>query len=100
MAASCAGVVKVYATPAGEVPALKGVDLEFPAAAVSAVVGPSGSGKSSLLRIVAGFDRPTAGSVRIGGVETGALRQRELRSLRRSLIGYVFQRPADNLVAY
>jgi len=92
--------VKVYATPAGEVPALKGVDLEFPASAMSAVVGPSGSGKSSLLRIVAGFDRPTAGSVQIGGVDTGPLHQRELRTLRRSLVGYVFQRPADNLIPY
>jgi ABC-type lipoprotein export system ATPase subunit len=100
IAASCTGVVKVYQGPAGEVPALKGVDVELPASAVTALVGPSGSGKSSLLRILAGFDRPTAGSVVIGGIETNGLRPSALRSIRRRTIGYVFQRPADNLVSY
>jgi putative ABC transport system ATP-binding protein len=99
-AAWCIGVVKVYQGPAGEVSALKGVDVELPASAVTALVGPSGSGKSSLLRILAGFDRPTAGSVVIGGVETNGLRPSALRSLRRGTIGYVFQRPADNLISY
>ena len=100
IAAACTGVVKVYAGSAGEVTALKGVDVEIRDAAVTALVGPSGSGKSSLLRILAGFDRPTAGSVRIGGVETNGMRPSELRALRRRTIGYVFQRPADNLVSY
>jgi putative ABC transport system ATP-binding protein len=99
-AASCSGIVKVYEGSAGEVSALKGVDIEAPAAAVTGLAGPSGSGKSSLLRILAGFDRPTAGSVRIGGIETNGLRPSALRALRRRSIGYVFQRPADNLVSY
>ncbi len=92
--------MKVYQGPAGEVSALKGVDVELPASAVTALVGPSGSGKSTLLRILAGFDRPTAGSVVIGGVETNGLRPSALRALRRRTIGYVFQRPAENLVSY
>ena len=100
LAASCNGVVKIYYTLAGEVAALKGVDLQFPASAMSAVVGPSGSGKSSLLRIIGGFDRPTAGRVRLGDEETSGLKPRELRKLRRRSVGYVFQRPADNLVPY
>jgi putative ABC transport system ATP-binding protein len=100
IAASCTGVVKVYEGSAGEVSALKGVDIELSHAAVTALVGPSGSGKSSLLRILAGFDRPTAGSVRIGEVEINGLRPSARRALRRKEIGYVFQRPADNLVSY
>jgi ABC-type lipoprotein export system ATPase subunit len=100
IAASCTGVVKVYAGTAGEVSALKGVDVEIRDSAVTALVGPSGSGKSSLLRILAGFDKPTAGSVRIGGVETNGMNASALRALRRRTIGFVFQRPADNLVSY
>jgi putative ABC transport system ATP-binding protein len=99
-AASCSGLVKIYRTATGEVHALKGVDAAFPAAAVSAVVGPSGSGKSSLLRILAGLDRPSAGQVRIGDVRLSGLSLTRLRRLRRRLLGYVFQRPGDNLIPY
>src|SRR5207247_1754397 len=99
-AAACAGVVKIYWTATGEVTALKGIDAEFPRGAVTAMVGPSGSGKSSLLRIMAGLDRATAGSVRVAGTELSGLRPGRLRRIRRRLIGYVFQRPADNLIPY
>jgi putative ABC transport system ATP-binding protein len=99
-AAVCVGLVKIYWTPTGEVNALKGIDATFPAAAVSAVVGPSGSGKSSLLRILAAMDLATAGRVTVGGVELAGLSPPRLRRVRRRLLGYVFQRPADNLIPY
>jgi len=97
---TCAGLVKIYWTPTGEVHALKGIDATFPTAAVSAVVGPSGSGKSSLLRILAAMDRATAGSVSVGGARLDGLSGTRMRQLRRRLLGYVFQRPADNLIPY
>ena len=100
LAASCAGVVKIYRSATGEVNALRGVDATFPKETVTAVVGPSGSGKSSLLRILAGMDRPTAGSVQIGGRDILGAKPRELRRLRRERLGWVFQRPVDNLVSY
>src|SRR6266542_971960 len=100
VAASCTDVVKIYWTATGEVNALKGVDATFPEAAVTAVVGPSGSGKSSLLRIMAGLDRPTAGQVRVGNESLAGLRPGRLRRIRRRLMGYVYQRPADNLIPY
>ncbi|MGH9104008.1 MAG: ABC transporter ATP-binding protein [Acidimicrobiales bacterium] len=99
-AASCRGVVKVYRASTGPVLAVDGVDATFGAGRVVAVVGPSGSGKSSLLRLVAGLDRPSAGSVRVGGVELAGLSARRRRRIRRRLIGYVFQDPSHNLLPY
>jgi putative ABC transport system ATP-binding protein len=100
LAASCTGVVKIYWTATGEVHALKGIDASFPAGAITAVVGPSGSGKSSLLRILACIDRPTAGHVQVGGADVGGLAAGKRRHLRKRLIGYMFQRPAENLIPY
>ena len=99
-AVTCTGVVKIYRTVTGEVHALKGIDARFAAGTVTAVVGPSGSGKSSLLRILAALDRPTAGAVRIGDTEVTALGRASLRRVRRSMVGYVFQRPAHNMIPY
>ncbi|HEV2756182.1 MAG TPA: ABC transporter ATP-binding protein [Actinomycetota bacterium] len=99
-AASCAGVVKIYWTETSDVHALKGVDARFPRAAVTAVVGPSGAGKSSLLRILAGLDAPTAGTVSIEGAEITGLSPSGLRKVRGERVGYVFQRPSDNLISY
>jgi putative ABC transport system ATP-binding protein len=97
---SCRGLVKEYRTAVGTVLALKRIDADFPAGQVTAVVGPSGAGKSSLLRILACVDRPTAGSVRIGGLEVSRLGARARRRVRRRLVGYVFQQPGDNLLPY
>ena len=99
-AAVCRDVHKTYVIADEEVRALLGVDKEFPAGRVTTIVGPSGSGKSSLLRILACVDRPTSGSVRVGGEEIAELGVRRRRALRRTAVGYVFQNPADNLVEY
>jgi putative ABC transport system ATP-binding protein len=99
-AAWCQGVVKTYRTAASEVRALRGVSAEFHRGALTAVVGPSGSGKSSLLRVLCGLDRPTSGSVFVEGAAVHRESGRALRRLRRDTIGYVFQRPSDNFFPY
>ena len=99
-AAACIDLVKTYSTATGQVHALKGLDAEFPAGAITAVVGPSGSGKSSLLRLLAALDLPSAGTVLVGGRDLGTLSPPRLRIVRRGVVGYVFQRPADNFISY
>ena len=96
--ARCVDLVKTYRTPTGAVHALRGVTLGFPAGALTAVVGPSGSGKSSLLRVLTGIDRATSGDVWVGGRSVGRTSARGLRRLRRHVVGYVFQRPSDNFL--
>jgi putative ABC transport system ATP-binding protein len=99
-AVECRAVVKTYWTETSEVRALNGISADFARGAITAVVGPSGSGKSSLLRIIAGLDRPTSGHVRLGSVEVSSLSPRELRRVLRNMVGFVFQSPADNFVSY
>jgi len=75
----------------GETAALDGLDLEIHRGEAVAVMGPSGCGKSTLLNVVAGLDRPTAGTVEVHGQDLGALNETGLALFRRRHIGMVFQ---------
>jgi putative ABC transport system ATP-binding protein/macrolide transport system ATP-binding/permease protein len=99
-AAACRGVGKTYRTASESVPALVDVTLSIPRARVTVVVGPSGSGKSSLLRLLACIDSPDTGEVRIDGQRVDRLRPRARRRLRRRQVAYLFQRPGENLLPY
>ncbi|MGC2414241.1 MAG: ATP-binding cassette domain-containing protein, partial [Stellaceae bacterium] len=76
---------------AGPVEILRGVSLAIEAGETVALVGPSGSGKSSLLMVLAGLERPTSGRVLLEGHDLGMLDENALARLRRSHIGIVFQ---------
>ncbi|GAA1783623.1 ABC transporter ATP-binding protein [Luedemannella flava] len=71
--------------------ALDGVSLEIHTGEAVAVMGPSGCGKSTLLNMIAGLDRPTAGSVRVHGEDLGRLNESRLALFRRHRIGMIFQ---------
>ncbi|MFI8183512.1 ABC transporter ATP-binding protein [Actinacidiphila glaucinigra] len=75
----------------GETTALDGVTLEIRAGEAVAVMGPSGCGKSTLLNMIAGLDRPTAGTVLVHGEDVGRLSERGLALYRRHRIGMIFQ---------
>ncbi|MGZ8624311.1 MAG: ATP-binding cassette domain-containing protein, partial [Actinomycetota bacterium] len=70
----------------------------IPGGVVTALVGPSGSGKSSLLRLIAGIDTPTAGRITVQGHEIGHASARVRRRLRHGPVAYVYQRPTDNFI--
>jgi ABC-type lipoprotein export system ATPase subunit len=100
IALRCRGIGKIYRTADEEVQALRDVDKDFPAGQVTAIVGPSGSGKSSLLRILSCIDSPDSGTIHIGPVDITGLRRRARRAIRRLQVAYLFQDPIDNLVEY
>jgi putative ABC transport system ATP-binding protein len=85
------GVTRVHGRGAGEVHALRGVDLAVREGELVAVMGPSGSGKSSLLNVAGGLDTPTSGSVRGAGTDIARLGARERAAVRRRDVGFVFQ---------
>src|SRR3954452_8199446 len=99
-AAVCRDVVKTYRTATDSVPALDGVTLSIPRAQVTVVVGPSGSGKSSLLRLLACVGPPDSGEGRLPGERVDQLRARARRKLRQRQVAYLFQRPGENLLPY
>ena len=86
---SLAGVTKVYdGTPR---PALGGIDLQIEAGRFTAVMGPSGGGKSTLLNLIGALDRPTGGQVTVAGVRVERMGEGTAARFRRSTIGLVFQ---------
>ncbi len=83
-------VEKTYDSPAGPVPALKGIDLEIAKGEIFGIIGLSGAGKSTLVRCINMLERPTGGQVMVDGRDMTALSDRELREARKD-IGMIFQ---------
>jgi putative ABC transport system ATP-binding protein len=84
-------VVRRYDQGGLSVEALRGVTLTVAAGDHLAIIGPSGSGKSTLMHILGGLDRPSTGTLRIGGRDVARLRPDELAEVRNRTVGFVFQ---------
>ena len=84
-------VSRVYELDGVSVPALRGVSLTVEPGDYLAIVGTSGSGKSTLMHLLGGLDRPTAGTLLIGGRDVSTLSAPDMARLRNETIGFVFQ---------
>jgi ABC-type lipoprotein export system ATPase subunit len=93
-------VYKIYRTGDSGIAALGGVTFEIRRGEFVAMVGPSGAGKSSMLNLMGGLDRATAGEVRVAGEDLGRLSDPLLTLHRRDQVGFVWQGTARNLVPY
>ena len=92
----CHGLTRIYGDDAVPVRALQGVDFSVTKGEWTALAGPSASGKSTLLHLVGGLDRPTDGTVAVDGEKLNELSESQLSDLRLRKVGFVFQ--AFNLI--
>ena len=88
---SLKGVSKTYTRGKQPVPVLQALDLDIAQGDFLALMGPSGSGKTTLLNLIGGLDRPTAGSVTVGGERIDQLSSGQLAKWRSRHVGFVFQ---------
>ncbi len=94
------GLVKIYKTKETEVLALQGLDLTVEEGELTALIGNSGSGKSTFLNMIGGLDRPSAGSLVVGGKNLFTMNEKELVLYKRDTVGFVWQNNARNLLPY
>ena len=94
------GLVKIYKTKELEVLALQGLDLEVREGEFTALIGNSGSGKSTFLNMIGGLDRPSAGKLVVGGKNLFTMTEQELVDYKRETVGFVWQNNARNLFPY
>ncbi|WP_432119517.1 ABC transporter ATP-binding protein [Streptomyces sp. bgisy032] len=93
MSLTLTGITLTYPDGDSRLTALDNLSLDVPGGSLTAVVGPSGSGKSSLLAVAATLITPDAGTVTVDGTDTTGMSRGELTALRRHRIGIVFQQP-------
>ena len=93
-------LVKIYKTKDIEVLALQGLEVRIDKGELMAIIGNSGSGKSTFLNMIGGLDRPSAGHLIVDGKNLFKLSDRELVDYKRRTVGFVWQNNARNLVPY
>lgn len=96
----CEGLVKIYKTKDIEVLALQGLELRIEEGELMAIIGNSGSGKSTFLNMIGGLDRPSAGKLFVDGKDLFKLSDQELVDYKRRTVGFVWQNNARNLLPY
>jgi ABC-type lipoprotein export system ATPase subunit len=96
----CDRLVRIYSGEGIEVQALQGLDLLIAEGELTALIGAAGSGKSTLMNILAGLDTPTAGGVWVAGHSLGAMSATERLQYRRSVAGFIWQQTSRNLLPY
>lgn len=96
----CENLVKIYKTKDLEVLALQGLEINIAAGELMAIIGNSGSGKSTFLNMIGGLDRPSAGKLIVDGKDLFKLNERQLVEYKRNTVGFVWQNNARNLVPY
>mgnify|MGYP001577288014 FL=1 len=84
-------LIKAYNTGRVKTYALRGIGIEIPRGSFSCIIGPSGHGKSTLMHLIGGLDRPTEGRVFIDGADITGMNNSKLAELRAKKIGFVFQ---------
>lgn len=96
----CDNLVKIYKTRDSEVLALQGLDMTVRSGELLAVVGKSGSGKSTFLNMIGGLDKPSAGKLLVDGKNLFTMTQKELVEYKKRTVGFVWQNNARNLFPY
>ena len=96
----CDNLVKIYKTKDIEVLALQGLDLTVERGELMAIIGNSGSGKSTFLNMIGGLDRPSAGKLYVDGKDLFRLTEAELVEYKKNTVGFVWQNNARNLLPY
>ncbi len=96
----CDRLVRIYSGEGIEVQALQGLDLLIADGELTALIGAAGSGKSTLMNILAGLDTPTAGTVWVAGQNLGVMTAKERLAYRRSICGFIWQQTSRNLLPY
>jgi ABC-type lipoprotein export system ATPase subunit len=96
----CDRLVRIYSGEGIEVQALQGLELLIAEGELTALIGAAGSGKSTLVNILAGLDTPTAGTAWVAGRNLGAMPARERLAYRRSVVGFIWQQASRNLLPY
>jgi len=93
-------LVKIYKTKETEVLALQGLDLEVKKGELTALIGNSGSGKSTFLNMIGGIDRPSAGSLWVDGKNLFTMTEKQLADYKRDTVGFVWQNNGRNLLPF